>query len=146
MLYNFCLLCFCLLRFFLGQNAIFRQKSQKNFQPKNGSKLAQKWSKMAKNRQKMVKFLRKIDFLYNNFPKKAISLRKCTQKKIIFAFSEKKVQIFFRACGAIQLDPGGGCYRISVFCASVFCALYLGQNAIFRQKKAIFFGPKMVRK
>ena len=26
--------------------------------------------------------------------------------------------------------PGGGCYRISVF-----CALYLGQNAIFRQKK-----------
>ena len=31
--------------------------------------------------------------------------------------------------------PRGGCYRISVFCASVFCALYLGQNAIFRQKK-----------
>jgi len=46
---------------------------------------------MAKNRQKMAKIIRKIDFLYNNFPKKAISLRKCTQKKN--AFGEKKVQI-----------------------------------------------------
>ena len=36
---------------------------------------------MAKNRQKSAKFIRKIDFLYNNFPKKAISLRKCTKKK-----------------------------------------------------------------
>ena len=32
--------------------------------------------------------MKKIDFPYNNFPKKDISLRKCTQKKI--AFGEKK--------------------------------------------------------
>ena len=52
----------------------------------------------------MAKILGKIDFIYNNFPKKAISLTKCTQKKNI-AFGEKKVQKKFRACGAIQLDP-----------------------------------------
>ena len=47
---------------------------------------APKKVKMAKNRQKMAKIIRKIDFLYNNFPEKVISLRKCTK--------------FFRACGA----------------------------------------------
>ena len=34
--------------------------------------------------------MRKIDFPYNNFPKKDISLRKCT-KKTTTAFDEKKV-------------------------------------------------------
>ena len=38
--------------------------------------------------------MKKIDFPYNNFPKKDISLRKCAQI-IFFAFSEKKVKIFF---------------------------------------------------
>ena len=62
---------------------------------------APKKVKMAKNRQKMAKIIRKIDFLYNNFPKKAISLRKCTPKKNSPS-AKKKVQIFFRAFGAIQ--------------------------------------------
>ena len=35
-----------------------------------------------------------------------------------------------------------GCYRISVFCASVFCALYLGQNAIFRQKSRLWYSGR----
>ena len=42
----------------------------------------QKWPKIGKNYEK-------IDFPYNNFPKKDISLRKCTKKKI--AFGEQKV-------------------------------------------------------
>ena len=41
-----------------------------------------------KNRQNSAKIIRKIDFPYNNFPKKAISLRKCT--KVFPAFGEKK--------------------------------------------------------
>ena len=57
----------------------------------------------------MAKNIRKIDFLYNNFPKKAISLRKCTQKK-----SQK----IFAPAALYRWDRGGGCYRISVFCAS----------------------------
>ena len=60
---------------------------------------------MAKNRQKSVNIMKKVDFTYNNFPKTDISLRKCTKKKI--AFGEKKVHKIFRACGAIPFPPRG---------------------------------------
>ena len=46
----------------------------------------------------MAKIIRKIDFLYNNFPKKERH-----KKKI--AFGEKKSPKIFRACGAIPLGP-----------------------------------------
>ena len=46
---------------------------------------------------------KKIDFPYNNFPKKAISLKKCTKKKI-----PPKSQKKNRACGALyRCDPPG---------------------------------------
>ena len=67
---------------------------------------------MAKNRQKSAKFIRKIDFLYNNFPKKASSLRKCTKKYI--SPSAKKKSFFFsrlRRETVLSTPPGGGCYR-----------------------------------
>ena len=64
---------------------------------------------MAKNRQKSAKIIRKIDFPHNNFPKKAISLRKCA-KKYIFAFGEKKSQFFFSRLRreTVLSTPGGG--------------------------------------
>ena len=52
--------------------------------------------------------MKKIDFPYNNFPKKGISLRKCTQKNI-FAFGEKKSQKkISRLRRAIPLRPPRG--------------------------------------
>ena len=62
---------------------------------------------------------KKIDFTYNNFPKKAISLRKCTKKKIAKK-SKKKI-----APAALYRWTPPGCYRISVFCASALLPLYL---------------------
>ena len=44
-----------ILRLFLGQNAIFQQKKVKKNRPKNGPKMAQKWSKMAKIAPKSAK-------------------------------------------------------------------------------------------
>ena len=79
-------------------------------------KISEKWPKTLpqcnmkmhqkrKNGQKSAKIMEKIDFPYNNFPKKGISLRKFTQK-IYFRLKVKK---FFRACGALyRCDPGGG--------------------------------------
>ena len=70
----------------------------------------------------MAKIIRKIDFLYNSFPKKAISLRKCTQKKI--AFGEKKSPNFFSRLRRDTVAPpggGGGCYcpfRLLCYCAT----------------------------
>ena len=52
-----------------------------------------KMHQQCKNGQKSAKIgknYEKIDFPYNNFPKKGISLRKCTKKKI--AFGEKKIK------------------------------------------------------
>ena len=65
---------------------------------------------MAKNRQKSAKFIRKIDFLYNNFPKKAISLRKCTN--FFFRLRRKKSQLFFSRLRreTVLSTPWGGCY------------------------------------
>ena len=65
---------------------------------------APKKVKMTKNRQKMAKLIRKIDFLYNNFPQKAISLRKCTQK-IYFRLRRKKRPTFFFAPSARYSSP-----------------------------------------
>ena len=97
---------------------------------------------MAKNRQKMAKLLRKIDFLYNNFPKKAFYLRKCTQKKNRLRRKKKSKKNF--APAALYSWTPRGCYRISVFCAS---ALIPGPKCHFSAKKAKKnFGPKMVRK
>ena len=58
--------------------------------------------KMAKNRQKLWK---PPVFPYNNFPKKDISLRKCTPKKN-FAFGEKS--FFSRLRRYTAATPGGG--------------------------------------
>ena len=68
-----------------------------------------------KNGQKSAiigKNYEKIDFPYNNFPKKDISSRKCTKKKI--AFGEKKVKKKFAPAALYHCDPPG-CYRISGF-------------------------------
>jgi len=65
---------------------------------------------MAKNRQKSAKIMKKqkIDFPYNNFPKKEIFLRKCTPKNI-FRLRRKKKSIFFFAPAALyRCDPVGG--------------------------------------
>ena len=74
---------------------------------------------MAKNRQKMAKIIRKIDFLYNNFPKKVISLRKCTKKKKKKnRLRRKKSQFFFsrlRRDTAATPRMGGGAIPISGF-------------------------------
>ena len=51
--------------------------------------MTENWYKWPKNGKICIK----IDFLYNNFPEKVISVRKCT--KIFFAFGEKKVKKFF---------------------------------------------------
>ena len=48
------------------------------------AKITKNWQKWPKNGKKCIK----IAFLYNNFPEKVISLRKCTN--FFFAFSEKK--------------------------------------------------------
>ena len=70
--------------------------------------------KNGQNWQKSAKIIKKIDFPYNNFPKKDISLRKCTKNnkkttKKNNAFGEKKVNFFFRACRALyRCDPPGG--------------------------------------
>jgi len=71
-----------------------------------------------KNRQKSAKigknYKKKIDFPYNNFPKKGIFLRKCTQ--FFFPPSAKKKSKFFFAPAArytAATPGGGGCYRIS---------------------------------
>ena len=62
---------------------------------------------MAKNRQKSAKIIKKIDFPYNNFPKKDISLRKCTpQKKSPSA--KKKLKTFFAPAALYRCDPPGG--------------------------------------
>ena len=63
---------------------------------------------MAKNRQKSAKIMKKIDFPYNNFPKKGISLRKCTQ--FFFSPSAKKKSNFFFAPAAryTAATLGGG--------------------------------------
>ena len=45
---------------------------------------------MVKNRQKSAKILKTIDFPYNNFPQKHISLRKCTHKTIFSPSAPKK--------------------------------------------------------
>ena len=70
------------------------------------SENAPKRVKMAK----MEKIVEKIDFLYNNFPEKVISLRKCT--KIFFAFGEKKSKIFSRLrrefWSCVETPPAGG--------------------------------------
>ena len=58
----------------------------------------------------MAKITRKIDFLYNNFPKKAISLRKCTKKKTPSA--KKKSKIFFAPAALYRwTPPPPPCYR-----------------------------------
>ena len=146
-----------ILRLFLGQNAIFRQKKPKKNRPKNCPKMVKngqngpkigeinrggppenpnesqkyrkngqkrshsaiwkctKTVKMTKNRQKSANNMKKIDFPYNNFPKKGISLRKCTQK-IYFRLRRKKSQNFFsRLRRYTAATPPTGCYRISGF-------------------------------
>ena len=49
--------------------------------PKTLPQCNMKMHQKRKNRQKSAKIIRKIDFPYNDFPKKGISLRKCTPKK-----------------------------------------------------------------
>ena len=66
----------------------------------HNSKNGQKSAKISK------KYEKKIDFPYNNFPKKDISLRKCTH--FFFAFGEKKLKIFFAPAALYRCDPGGG--------------------------------------
>ena len=58
----------------------------------------------------MAKIIRKIDFLYNNFPKKAISLRKCTKKNIKkkSPSAKKKLYFYFAPAALYRCDPGGG--------------------------------------
>ena len=78
------------------------------------SENAPKRVKMAKNDQKLAKMakkcIKKIDFLYNNFPEKVISVRKCTQK--FFAFGEKKVFKKLRLrreyWSCVETPAGGG--------------------------------------
>ena len=81
------------------------QKYRKNSQKRSHS-AKRKCTKKVKNGQKSAKIIRKIDFPYNNFPKKAVSLRKCTQKK-----SPSAKKVFFRAFGATPLRPWGVLYR-----------------------------------
>ena len=50
--------------------------------------------------------MKKIDFIYNTFPKNDIYLEECTQKKESPS-AKKKVKKQFRACGAIPLPPPG---------------------------------------
>ena len=68
-------------------------------------------TKIGKNGQKNGKNCIKIDFLYNNFPEKVISLRKCTKKKI--AFCEKKSQKFLIMCGTPP--PRRGLYKLEIY-------------------------------
>ena len=77
-----------------------------------------KWPKMAKNRQKSAKFIRKIDFPYNT----SLSVQKCTKKKI--AFGEKKNEKKIAPAALYRCDPPG-CYRISGFWNSGILPLYL---------------------
>ena len=61
---------------------------------------------MASNRQNSAKNIRKIDFPYNNFPKKDISFQKCTKKEKN-AFDEKKSTFFSRLRrDGFTLPPG----------------------------------------
>ena len=69
--------------------------------------------------QKSAKNIRKIDFPYKNFPKKAIPLSKFT--------------IFFRAFGAAPM--GGGAIPISGFCDSVILGVIDGTTFRGRQNR-----------
>ena len=69
--------------------------------------------------------MKKIDFPYNNFPKKDISLRKCTPKNIFSPSAKKKSKNFFAPAARYRWDPPPQCYIISVFCASALLPLYL---------------------
>ena len=59
-------------------------------------------------------------FYLQQLPKKGHFL-----KEMHHIFFRKKVQNFFAPAALYSWTTGGGCYRISIFCASVFCALYL---------------------
>ena len=73
-----------------------------------------------------------LHFTYNNFPKKAISLRKCT----IFFF-QKKSKNFSRLRRAIPLRPPGGCaIEFPVFQHSSILPLYLSLGARRRLQKS----------
>ena len=78
--------------------------------PKNAPTEIWKCTKKSKNGQKSAKNgknFKKNRFSLQQLPKKGHFLKEMhPQKKI--AFGEKKVQCFFRACGAIQLDPPPG--------------------------------------
>ena len=69
---------------------------------------------MAKNRHKPAKFIRKIDFPYNNFPKKAISSKNAPN---FILFSR------LRRYPAATPQQGGGCF--SGFWNSGILPLYL---------------------
>ena len=66
-------------------------------------KIANNDQKMAKMAKKWEKLDKKIDFLYNNFPEKVISLRKCT--KNFSAFGEKKLK---KNSSCVETPPRGG--------------------------------------
>ena len=82
---------------------------------------------MAKNRQKSAKIIKKNRFSLQQLPQKGHFLKE--MHPIFFsAFGEKKVKIFFRACGALyRCDPrgGGGAIEFPVFQYSSILPLYL---------------------
>ena len=71
--------------------------------------------------------MKKIDLPYNTFPKKDISLRKCTQKIYFRLRRKKKFKEFFAPAVLYRCDPGGGLYNFWIlgFWDSVLLPLYL---------------------
>ena len=106
---------------------------------------------MAKNRQNSAKIIKKIDFPYNNFPKKGHFLPKMHQKKNRLRRQKKILKRSrLRRDGFKPHPPPALLYR---FRPTVQPPLYLGQNALFGKKCHFFLaqkwsknGPKVVKK
>ena len=96
---------------------------------------------MAKIRQKIGKIKKKNRFSLQQLPKKGHFLKEMLKKNQI-AFGKKKVNFFFRACGAIPLTPRG---RVLYnFWIPGFCPYTWAKMPFFGKKKAnFFFGKKM---
>ena len=90
--------------------------------------------KMAKN---YAKIMQESIFFVQQLPKKGHFLKE--MHPFFFPPSAKKSPNFFSRLRRCTVGPplGGGCYIISVFCASVFCALYLSLQSHFNKTKSL---------